>query len=347
MTEFSKTSGHVTPTLQQPIGSGFNAASTADYVSTGIDLSGKVAIVTGGYSGLGLETARVLRAAGATVIVPTRDHQRAAKSLEGIDGIELDEMDLLDPASINAFADRFLASARPLHILINSAGIMASPFTRDARGYESQFATNHLGHFQLVARLWPALRQANGARVISVSSWGHHYSPVMFDDPNFSQRAYDPWAAYGQSKTANILFALELDTRGQADGVRAFSLHPGSIVGTGLEKHVSREQLLAAGVIDAEGKPVIDPSRNIKTVAQGAATSVWCATSPQLDGMGGVYCENCDIAPLESGDDKAGWEIGDSTRGRHTGVMPYAVDPVAADRLWTLSEELTGTGFQF
>ena len=347
MTEFSKTSGNATPTLQQPIGSGFKAASTADDVIKGIDLNGKVAIVTGGYSGLGLETARVLRAAGATVIVPTRDLQRATKSLAGIDGIEIEEMDLLDPVSINAFAEQFLASARPLHILVNSAGIMANPLTRDARGYESQFATNHLGHFQLVARLWPALRQANGARVISVSSWGHHYSPFVFDDPNFDHRPYDPWAAYGQSKTANILFALELDTRGKADGVRAFSLHPGSIVGTGLEKHVSREQLVAAGVIDEDGKPILDSSRNIKTVAQGAATSVWCATSPQLNGMGGVYCENCDVAPLESSGNKEDWEIGDSTRGRHTGVMPYAVDPEAANRLWRLSEELISAAFQF
>ena len=256
-------------------------------------------------------------------------------------------MDLLDPASIDGFAETFLASGRPLHILVNSAGIMALPtLTRDSRGYECQFATNHLGHFQLVARLWPALRQANGARVVSVSSWGHHYSPVVFDDPNFNHRPYDPWVGYGQSKTANILFAVELDKRGKAEGIRAFSLHPGSIVGTGLEKHVSAEQLRAAGVIDEHGNPVLDSSRNLKTVAQGAATSVWCATSPQLNGMGGVYCENADIAPLETSDDKTRWEIGDSTRSRHTGVMPYAVDSEAANHLWVLSEQLTGASIQ-
>src|SRR5713101_8070543 len=247
-------------------------------------------------------------------------------------------MDLLDPASIDAFAARFLASGQPLHILVNSAGIMACPLARDSRGYESQFATNHLGHFQLVARLWPALRQANGARVVSVSSWGHRQSPVVFEDPNFERRDYDRWSAYGQSKTANILFALALDKRAKAEGVRAFSLHPGSIVGTGLEKHLSREELQAAGVIDEGGKPILDAAKNLKTVEQGAATSVWCATSPRLDGMGGVYCQDCDIAPLVS-EEIAANQFGSLPRG----VMPHAVDPEAADRLWSLSEQLTST----
>src|SRR6267378_6328383 len=311
-------------TLQKPIGSGFNAASTAADVIKGIDLFGKVAVVTGGYSGLGLETAQVLRSAGAKVIVPARDHDKAATALEGLDGVEIEAMDLMDPASIDAFAERFLASGRPLHILVSSAGIMACPLARDARGYESQFATNHLGHFQLVAQLWPALRQANRARVVSVSSWGHHYSPVVFDDPNFERRDYDRWAAYGQSKTANILFAVALDERGKADDVRAFSLHPGSIVGTGLEKHLSNEELRTSGVIDENGKPILDPAKNLKTVEQGAATSVWCATSPQLDGMGGVYCENSDVAPLVRKEVEARGR-GDATRqtgGQSFGVMP-------------------------
>ncbi|WP_145018536.1 oxidoreductase [Paenibacillus sp. Y412MC10] len=331
-------------TKQAPIGSGFGASSTAEDVIKGIDLSGKIAIVTGGYSGLGLETARVLSSAGAKVIVPTRDRNKAAAALGGIDGIEIEMMDLLNPASIDAFAEKFLASGRPLHILVNSAGIMASPMKRDSRGYESQFATNHLGHFQLVARLWPALRKANGARVVSVSSWGHHFSPVVFDDPNFERREYDRWAAYGQSKTANILFAVELDKRGQADGVRAFSLHPGSIVGTGLEKHLSREELHASGVIDENGQPVLDPAKNLKTVGQGAATSVWCATSPQLDNMGGVYCENCDIAPLGQ-DAENEFHLDNNSTLTDSGVMTYAVDPKAADRLWSLSEQLVGLTF--
>src|SRR5262245_43584808 len=214
-------------TPQAPIGSGFGAATTAAEIVRGRNLSGKIAIVTGGYSGIGRETARVLRAAGARVIVPTRDRDRAAKALYGID-VEIEAMDLLDPASIDAFAARFEAGGSPLHILINSAGIMACPLTRDAHGYEAQFATNHLGHFQLVARLMPALRRAKGARVVSVSSWGHRRSPVVFDDPNFERRDYDRWSAYGQSKTANILFALALDQRAKGDGIRAFSLHPGA-----------------------------------------------------------------------------------------------------------------------
>ena len=233
-------------TLQKPIGSGFGAASTADDVIKGIDLSGKIAIVTGGYSGIGVETARALRSAGARVIVPARDHDKAAAALQGID-VEIEAMDLLEPASIDAFAERFLASGQPLHILVNSAGIGGAPLTRDARGYELHFATNHLGHFQLAMRLWPALRQANGARVVAVSAWAHSRSPIVFEDPNFEHRDYIPWMAYGQSKTANILFALALDERAKAHGVRAFSLHPGSIVGTGLSKYVSPEILRAVG----------------------------------------------------------------------------------------------------
>lgn len=329
-------------TQQVPIGSGFGASTTADEIIRGIDLSGTIAIVTGGYSGIGLETTRVLRSAGAKVIVPARDLDKASAALREIDGVEIEAMDLMDPASIDTFAEKFLASGQPLHILVNSAGIMATPLVRDARGYESQFATNHLGHFQLVARLWPALRQANGARVVSVSSWGHRQSPIVFDDPNFERRDYNPMSAYGQSKTANILFALAVDERGKAEGIRAFSLHPGSIVETGLSRFASKEQLQAMGVIDEDGKPILDPSKNLKTVEQGASTSVWCAISPQLDGIGGVYCENNDIAPLVV--DAAKWN-NDSVRrvgSLALGVMPYAVDPEAADRLWSLSEELLG-----
>ena len=326
------------PNLQKPIGSGFGAVSTAADVIKGIDLSGKIAIVTGGYSGIGVETSRALRSAGARVIVPARDHDKAAKELRGID-VESEEMDLLDPASIDAFAQRFLSSGQPLHILVNSAGIGGAPLTRDARGYELHFATNHLGHFQLAMRLWPALCKANGARVIAVSAWAHSRAPIVFEDPNFARRDYIPWMAYGQSKTANILFALALDERANAHGVRAFSLHPGSIVSTGLSKYVAPELLRAAGLLDENGNPIIDPSKNMKTVEQGAATSVWCATSPQLDGMGGVYCHNCDVAPLVT-EEMSSNQFGSMALG----VMPHAVDPQAADRLWTLSEQLLGLG---
>lgn len=320
-------------TPQAPIPSGFGPASTAEEVSAGIDLTGRTAIVTGGYSGLGRETARVLAMRGARVIVPTRDMAKAEAALAGLAGIELRPMDLMDPASIDAFAERALAEVPALHILINSAAVMANPLTRDARGYESQFSTNHLGHFQLAARLWPALARAGDARVVAVSSRGHHYASVDFEDPNFDRRDYEPRLAYGQAKTANALFALELDRRGQDHGVRAFSLHPGGII-TPLARYMDPGLIRDWGFIDAEGRPVIDPANDKKTVEQGAATSVWCAASPQLEGMGGVYCENSDVAAPATGE-------GD----RPMGVMDWARDPDAARRLWTLSEALTGLRF--
>ena len=327
---------------QKPLGTGLGATTTADDVIGRVSLIGKTAIVTGGYSGIGLETVRVLRAAGSEVIVPARDVDRAQAALGDIDApVEL--MDLLDPVSIDAFTDRFLASNRPLDILVNSAGIMALPAVqRDARGYELQFATNHLGHFQLTTRLLPALQKAAGARVVSVSSWGHHLSPVVFDDPNFDRRPYDPWAAYGQSKTANVLFALELDERFKDDGLRAFAVHPGAIVGTNLARHVDPEQFRDMGVIDDDGNPILDPERNLKDVPQGAATQVWCATSPTLDGLGGVYCENCDVAALQPDGEATIRDFGRLTR--HDGVLPYALDINAAQQLWELSEALVHGG---
>lgn len=320
-------------TPQLPISSGFGSTTTAAEVLGGYDLSGKVAVVTGGYAGLGLETARVLAAAGATVIVPARDVERAAKALEGIAGARSAYLDLMNPGSIDLFAETILAAGHPLHMLINSAGIMANPLTRDARGFESQLATNHLGHFQLTARLWPALQKARGARIVSLSSRGHRLAGVDFDDPNFERRAYDPWIAYGQSKTANALFALKLDQRGQAENIRAFSVHPGTIL-TDLARHMSAEQLRAQGALDDEGRPIVDPSRGMKSIAQGAATSVWCATSAQLEGRGGVYCEDCDVAVAAP-----------AASDKPYGVRPWATNPEFADRLWSLSERLTGVTF--
>ncbi len=326
-------------TPQEPINSGFGAASTATDVIQGIDLTGKIVIVTGGYSGLGRETTRVLQSAGAKVIVPARDQDKASMALAGFQGVEIEAMDLMSPTSIDAFVARFLASGRPLHILVNSAGIMACPLMRDSRGYEAQFSTNHLGHFRLTARLWPALRQANGARVVAVSSRGHRYSPVVFEDPSFEHREYEPMSAYGQSKTANILFALELDKRGRAENIRAFSVHPGAIVATDLGRYGSKEQLRKMGVIDEHGDPILDPLRQLKTVEQGASTSVWCATSPQLTDKGGVYCENNDIASIVTNPVPMGPISGADSKGNF-GVMPHAVDPEAAERLWALSLEL-------
>ncbi|NKJ45584.1 oxidoreductase [Burkholderia sp. SG-MS1] len=317
---------------QIPLRTGFNATTTAAAVLGAHDLSGMTAVITGGYSGLGLEAARVLAGAGASVVVPARDVARAAAAVRGIKRIELAELDLMDAASIDAFAEGFLASGRPLHMLLNSAGIMAAPLRRDSRGYESQFSTNHLGHFQLTARLWPALLRANGARVVSVSSLGHRLSAVDFDDPNFERRPYDKWIAYGQSKTANALFAVGVDRLGKAENIRAFSLHPGSIF-TPLSRHLDIEDYRRVGAADAEGNLLSTEQAGFKTVEQGAATLVWCAVSHQLDGMGGVYCEDCDIAPLA---------MSESDKG---GVRSWAVDPELALHLWTVSEQLTGTHF--
>ncbi|VWB37766.1 oxidoreductase [Burkholderia lata] len=317
-------------TLQSPIGSGFGPASTAADVIAGIDLHGKHVVVTGGYSGIGIETVRALRSVGATVHVPARDMTRARAALRDLPDVRLEPMDLLDPVSIDRFADRMLSATEALHILVNNAGVMAPPLSRDARGYESQFSANHLGHFHLTCRLWPALRRAQGARVVALSSYGHRRAGIDFHDPNFLARAYDPWIAYGQSKTANALFAVALDSIGHRDGVRAFSVHPGGIA-TPLIRHMTQALIDASEIIDRSGQPIIDPENNKKTPEQGAATTVWCATSARLDGMGGIYCADCEIAPALPHDE--------STAVR--GVRPRATDPVAAGRLWQLSEQLT------
>jgi NAD(P)-dependent dehydrogenase (short-subunit alcohol dehydrogenase family) len=332
-------------TAQHPLtGSPFDAASTAADVIAGIDLTGKVAVVTGGHSGIGLETTRVLRAAGAEVVVPVRYPERAATALAGVPGVEIERLDLADPGSVDAFAERFLASGRPLHILVNSAGIMAVPLSRDARGYESHFATNH---YQLAVRLLPALLAARGARVVAVSAAAHRLSPVLFDDPWFEHREYHPMLGYGQSKTANILFARALDRLGAEHGVRAFSLHPGAIIGTNLSGYASPESLRAMGLVDAGGNPVIDPYAGKKTVQQGASTSVWCAVSPQLDGLGGVYCLDNNIAQVAEPDPHTldPQRHGTSRVPAPAGVSPHAADPEAATHLWTLSEHLTAASW--
>jgi NAD(P)-dependent dehydrogenase (short-subunit alcohol dehydrogenase family) len=319
--------------LQRPVSSGFDASSTASDVIKGIDLTGKIAIVTGGNAGIGLETTKVLAAAGATVIVPARDTEKAKRNLEGIANVELEAMDLIDPKSIDAFAQKFLKSGRPLHLLINNAGIMWVPLRRDSRGIESQLATNYLGQFQLVARLWPALKKAHGARVVNVSSRGHQFAPFDFEDPNFLHREYETLQAYGQSKTASNLFALELDHRSKAFGVRAYSLNPGSIHGTELGREAPLELFQKMGFCDAQGNILPEIMATLKTIPQGAATTVWCATSPLLDNIGGVYCEDANVAELAASADAAG-------------VQPYALDETNAKRLWKLSEEITGISFR-
>lgn len=314
-------------TPQKRINSGFGARSTAAEVLEGIDLSGRRAIVTGGYSGLGLETTRALAGAGAEVVVPARRRARAEEALAGLDGVLVDELDLADLDSVRAFASRVLDGGRGIDILINNAAIMACPETRVGPGWEAQFATNHLGHFALTNLLWPLLAAEGGARVVSLSSRGHKNSAIRFDDLQF-ETGYDKWQAYGQAKTANSLFALQLDALGADVGVRAFAVHPGGIL-TPLQRHLTREEMVGYGWIDEHG----NPTQRFKTPEQGASTSVWAATSPALDGMGGVYCEDCDIAEptlVGTPDEKL------------RGVDAHATDPDAAARLWTVSAELTG-----
>ena len=321
-------------TPQRPIGSGFGPRSTPAQVLDGVELSGKLAIVTGGYSGLGLETTKGLARAGATVVVPARRPEVAKEALDGLDlgagsgPVEVGELDLGDLGSVHAFAEGFLASGRAIDILINNAGIMAAPLTRVGPGWESQFATNHLGHYVLTNLLWPALTSGTDARVVALSSTGHKITGIRFDDPQFEKSDYDKWQAYGQAKTANSLFAVQLDKLGAAAGVRSFAVHPGGIM-TPLQRHLTREEMIASGWMDEQG----NFSERFKTPEQGAATSVWAATSGQLNGLGGVYCEDCDIA---------GPTVPGSSTERTAGVNAWAIDPEDAARLWRLSAELTG-----
>jgi len=317
-------------TAQHPIGSGFGAHTTAAEVVEGLDLTGRLAVVTGGYSGLGLEATRALTGAGAHVVVPARRPDQAKEALDGLDRVEVDTLDLADLASVAAFADRFLASDRAIDMMIDNAGIMATPETRVGPGWEAQFATNHLGHFALVNRLWPAIARGRDARVVSVSSRGHHFSPVRFDDLDWRAEPYDKWRAYGQAKTANVLFAVHLDALAAPHGVRAFALHPGGIL-TPLQRHLPREEMVRLGWVDEDGNPSAAAATNFKTPEAGAATEVWAATSPQLAGHGGLYLEDCDVA-----------EVSDETSTDRRGVRAYALDPDAAARLWAVSAERTG-----
>ncbi len=317
-------------TSQRPIGSGFGRESTAGDVLDGIDLADTVAVVTGGYSGLGLETTRALAGAGSDVVVPARRPDHAREVLAGLGelagSVEVAELDLADLGSVAAFVDGRLRAGRPIGIVVNNAAVMACPETRVGPGWEAQFATNHLGHHAMTNGLWPLLADG-GARVVSLSSTGHKLSGIRWDDVMF-EHGYDKWLAYGQAKTANSLFAVHLDALGETHGVRAFAVHPGGIM-TDLQRHLPREEMIERGWIDADG----NVNELFKSPEQGAATSVWAATSPQLDGMGGVYCEDCDVAaPTDP----------DSPFARFLGVDAHATDPEQAERLWALSAELTG-----
>lgn len=311
---------------QHPIGTGFGPHTTAAEVLAGVDLTGKQALVTGGYSGIGLEMVRALVGAGAQVRVPARRPEQAREALAGLD-VEVGELDLADQDSVAAYAAEVLRGGQHLDLVIGSAGIMACPEAHVGPGWELQFATNHLGHFALVNRLWPALR--GGARVVSVSSGGHQFSGIRWDDPWFAG-GYDKWLAYGQSKSANVLFAVELDRLGAPAGVRAFSLHPGAIL-TPLGRHLGPEDVEKLLSYGSDGTPLMP---EFKSPEAGAATAVLAAASPLLEGLGGVYLEDCDVAPVARPEQRV--------TGQALGVFPHAIDPDEARRLWAWSAELTG-----
>jgi len=317
---------------QHPLGTPFTPAATADEVLAGIDLTNKNVIVTGGHAGIGLEVTRALAKAGASVTIGARDPDSAAAALGGIGRIEIGRLDLIDPQSIEAFTAHWLKGGRPLHILVNGAGASGGP-QRDARGFETQFATNHLGHFQLTLALLPALRAAHGARVVNVSSGAQRFDRIRWDDPNFTHD-YDSRAAYAQSKTANVLFAVELDRRWAADSIRGYAVHPGVVVGTKLNSSAGDEALRRMGLIDEAGQPIINPAVGKKTPSQGASTVVFAATSPLLAGIGGVYLKDNDISPL---DDEPRQLTADSIPAE---VASHSLDPASAERLWALSERL-------
>ena len=302
----------------------FGAETTASEVGEGIELRGKLALITGGSSGLGQETARVLAARGAHVILTARDVSKGEavaagiRSSTGNQDVEVEELELGSLKSIRGFADRFLSRHRALHILVNNAGVMACPFAKTADGFELQFGSNHLGHFLMTCLLAPALLKGAPSRVVSVSSRGHHISPVVFEDIHFERRPYDKWQAYGQSKTANVLFAVGLERRLGPRGVHANGLHPGAIL-TELGRHLQPE--------DREFLLKRNPTMKFKSVEAGAATSVFAATAPELEGRGGLYLEDCQVARVNDTPDAL------------DGVKSYAVDAQNAERLWDVSEK--------
>ncbi len=318
----------------------FGATSTTDDVLSGKDLSGKRVLVTGVSAGLGVETARALAAHGAKVVGAARDLAKAelataeirAQAANG-GALQLVELDLASLASVRACADALVADGRTFDVVIANAGVMRTPFGHTADGFETQFGTNHLGHFVLVNRIASLI--APGGRLVNVASSGHRFSDVALDDPNFEHTPYEPMIAYGRSKTANILFAVEFDRRHKARGVRATALHPGGIR-TELDRHMQPGELQATvdrinAELTAEGRPPFQ----FKTIPQGAATSVWAAFVARVEDVGGRYCENCQVSPVTEA----------LISPVSPGVRPYALDPEHAKRLWARSEEMVGERF--
>jgi NAD(P)-dependent dehydrogenase (short-subunit alcohol dehydrogenase family) len=315
----------------------FGAKSSTDEVLAGCDLTGQRVLVTGVSAGLGVETARALAAHGAEVVGTARDLAKAERALSnaGAKNVELVEIDLADLKRVRAGADQLLADGRRFDLVIANAGVMATPFEHTADGFERQFGTNHLGHFVLINRIAPLIK--DGGRLVNLASSGHRFSDVDLDDPNFEHTPYDAFVAYGRSKTANILFAVEFDRRYEHRGVRATAVHPGGIQ-TELARYMDADALpnLVAQMnadLAKEGKPPFE----FKTIPQGAATSVWAGVIADADEVGGRYCENCHVttnvteAPISAISE---------------GVRPYALDPERAKALWAKSEEMVGERFE-
>jgi len=314
----------------------FGEKSTTEDVLAGVDLAGKRILVTGVSAGLGVETARALAAHSASVVGTARDLGKAQGAIEAADfgPIELVEMDLASLASVRAAADRLVAAGKPFDLIIANAGVMATPFGKTSDGFETQFGTNHLGHFVFINRIASLLRP--GSRVISLASSGHRFSDVDLDDPGFEHTAYDPFVAYGRSKTANILFAVEFDRRHKDRGIRAAAVHPGGIR-TELGRHMGEEQLLA--LVDQMNRVAREEGRDefeFKSIPQGAATSVWAGVVADADEVGGRYCENCHVTTNVTED---------SITANSEGVRAYALDAERAKALWAKSEELVGETF--
>lgn len=333
-------------TLQQPINSPFTMKSNSEQVIKGIDLTGKTAIVTGGYSGIGLHITQTLIKAGAHVLVPARTLQKAELAVGHLNNVEIGVLDLMDSVSIDKFSTDFLATNRSLDILIETAGIMFAPLRRDDRGNESQLSTNYLGHFQLLQRLYPALKAAKHSRVVVVTSRAQSWNGFDFEDPNFIKREYNPRTAYAQSKVADILLATEFDKCAHADGIRVFAVHPGLVPGTGLGRFVTKSQMVQkVGSIllnNLKFTYLISLKNSVsakirgqkeydyfKTVSQGAASIIWAATSPLLKDKGGVFIEDNNIGTAVSNDSSSKF-----------GVRQWSIDPLAAEKLWDLGNAL-------
>ena len=317
---------------QTPTKSGFHSKTNADEITNGIDLNEKIAIVTGGYSGIGLETTRELVASGAKVIIPAKRTEVAVQNLEGIVSKEnIVEMDLGNLNSVRKFTEDFKESFGKLDLLINNAGIMACPETRIGNGWESQFAVNHIGHFLLTKELMDTMAENDSARFVSLSSSAHSLTGILWDDIHFQNNPYDKWMAYGQSKTASSLIAIEFHRRMVDKGVSGFSVHPGGIL-TPLQRHLQKEEMVALGWMDENGSPSEMAKNFFKTTSQGASTTLWCATSSSLNGIGGVFCEDCDIAKRKN-------EVDESLQ-RYFGVADWAVDTEEASKLWDMTEKM-------